>query len=181
MNHCRRRAFLEAALGALAFFAAATFLSADDPLILQRLRMVSEQIERRGIRNPDVLRVMRSTPRHLFVPAANEAASALIGHGSEPLAVFSRSSVVWRAKSSRALASCGCVCAIISKSSADLVFAERHIRQMRWLTIFQSSWTVARNRGLRAAVVSATVSASPSPISSKATQASRLHNFCGAI
>jgi protein-L-isoaspartate(D-aspartate) O-methyltransferase len=30
--------------------------------------MVREQIEARGIRNPDVLRAMRSTPRHLFVP-----------------------------------------------------------------------------------------------------------------
>ena len=32
--------------------------------------MVREQIEARGIRNPDVLRAMRSTPRHLFVPIA---------------------------------------------------------------------------------------------------------------
>ena len=31
-------------------------------------RMASEQIENRGIRNSDVLRVMRSTLRHLFVP-----------------------------------------------------------------------------------------------------------------
>ena len=30
--------------------------------------MVSEQIEARGVRNPDVLRAMRATPRHLFVP-----------------------------------------------------------------------------------------------------------------
>jgi protein-L-isoaspartate(D-aspartate) O-methyltransferase len=28
-----------------------------------------EQLEGRGIRNPDVLRVMRTTPRHLFVPS----------------------------------------------------------------------------------------------------------------
>jgi protein-L-isoaspartate(D-aspartate) O-methyltransferase len=32
--------------------------------------MVREQIEARGIRNPDVLRAMRSTQRHLFVPTA---------------------------------------------------------------------------------------------------------------
>ncbi len=32
--------------------------------------MVREQIEARGIRNPDVLRAMRATPRHLFVPTA---------------------------------------------------------------------------------------------------------------
>jgi protein-L-isoaspartate(D-aspartate) O-methyltransferase len=40
---------------------------ADDPARL-RARMVAEQIESRGIRNPDVLRVMRATPRHLFLP-----------------------------------------------------------------------------------------------------------------
>src|SRR5438046_9549197 len=32
--------------------------------------MVREQIEAREIRNPDVLRAMRATPRHLFVPTA---------------------------------------------------------------------------------------------------------------
>jgi len=30
--------------------------------------MVREQIEARDVRNPDVLRAMRTTPRHLFVP-----------------------------------------------------------------------------------------------------------------
>ena len=30
--------------------------------------MVKEQIERRGIQDPGVLRVMRETPRHLFIP-----------------------------------------------------------------------------------------------------------------
>lgn len=43
-------------------------LMADDPLTLQREHMVREQVESRGIRNPDVLRVMRATPRHLFIP-----------------------------------------------------------------------------------------------------------------
>jgi protein-L-isoaspartate(D-aspartate) O-methyltransferase len=33
-----------------------------------RQRMVAEQLESRGLKNPDVLRVMRTTPRHLFVP-----------------------------------------------------------------------------------------------------------------
>lgn len=32
-------------------------------------RMVREQIELRGVRNADVLRAMRATPRHWFVPA----------------------------------------------------------------------------------------------------------------
>ena len=31
--------------------------------------MVREQIEQRGVRNSEVLRAMRATPRHLFVPA----------------------------------------------------------------------------------------------------------------
>jgi len=34
----------------------------------QRERMVRNQIEARGISDRDVLRVMRSTPRHLFIP-----------------------------------------------------------------------------------------------------------------
>ena len=42
--------------------------SGEDPFSGQRERMVREQIEARGIRNADVLRVMRATPRHLFVP-----------------------------------------------------------------------------------------------------------------
>ena len=50
-------------------------------------RMASEQMESRGIRNPDVLRVMRSTPRHLFVPArvraeAYEDYPLCIGYGA---------------------------------------------------------------------------------------------------
>jgi len=35
--------------------------------------MVREQIESRGIRNADVLRAIRATPRHLFVPRAFQA------------------------------------------------------------------------------------------------------------
>jgi protein-L-isoaspartate(D-aspartate) O-methyltransferase len=41
-----------------------------DPFAAERERMVREQIEARGVRNPDVLRVMRTTPRQLFVPEA---------------------------------------------------------------------------------------------------------------
>src|SRR5207244_9140742 len=50
--------------------ATAGLLIADDPLAPDRERMVREQIEYRGVRNSDVLRVMRATPRHLFVPAS---------------------------------------------------------------------------------------------------------------
>jgi len=42
--------------------------SSEDTLTEQRERMVREQIEGRGIRDADVLRAMRTTPRHLFVP-----------------------------------------------------------------------------------------------------------------
>jgi protein-L-isoaspartate(D-aspartate) O-methyltransferase len=48
--------------------AAGLLFSLEDPFTLQRERMVREQIEARGIRNADALRMMRSTPRHLFVP-----------------------------------------------------------------------------------------------------------------
>jgi protein-L-isoaspartate(D-aspartate) O-methyltransferase len=47
---------------------ALTLLLAADPFTGQRERMVREHIQARGIRQPDVLRAMRSTPRHLFVP-----------------------------------------------------------------------------------------------------------------
>jgi protein-L-isoaspartate(D-aspartate) O-methyltransferase len=48
--------------------AAGLLFSFEDPFTLQRERMVREQIEARGIHNTEVLRMMRSTPRHLFVP-----------------------------------------------------------------------------------------------------------------
>ncbi len=35
---------------------------------VRRLRMVEEQLVRRGLRDEDVLAAMRSVPRHLFVP-----------------------------------------------------------------------------------------------------------------
>lgn len=40
----------------------------EDPYTEQRLRMVEETIVARGVSDPDVLRAMRSVPRHLFVP-----------------------------------------------------------------------------------------------------------------
>ena len=41
---------------------------AADPFAAERDRMVRDQIAARGIRNAAVLRVMRETPRHRFVP-----------------------------------------------------------------------------------------------------------------
>ena len=43
-------------------------LLAQDPYAGERARMVSEQIEARGVSSAAVLRVMRATPRHLFIP-----------------------------------------------------------------------------------------------------------------
>jgi protein-L-isoaspartate(D-aspartate) O-methyltransferase len=43
-------------------------LAATDRYQAERERMVRDQIEAPGISRPDVLRAIRSTPRHLFVP-----------------------------------------------------------------------------------------------------------------
>ena len=58
----------------------------DDPHAVERARMVLEQIERRGVVDPRVLRAMESVPRHLFVPesfqtSAYEDAPLPIGEG----------------------------------------------------------------------------------------------------
>ncbi|MGD0014908.1 MAG: protein-L-isoaspartate(D-aspartate) O-methyltransferase [Bryobacteraceae bacterium] len=52
----------------------------------ERERMVRTQIEDRGVRNPDVLRVLGQVPRHLFIPLAErdqayEDHPVPIGHG----------------------------------------------------------------------------------------------------
>jgi protein-L-isoaspartate(D-aspartate) O-methyltransferase len=49
-------------------FLVALLLQAADPLASERDRMVKEQIESRGVRLPALLRAMRATPRHLFMP-----------------------------------------------------------------------------------------------------------------
>ena len=46
----------------------AALVWAADPFERQRDAMVREQIEARGVRHPEVLRVLRQVPRHLFVP-----------------------------------------------------------------------------------------------------------------
>lgn len=63
----------------------------------QRERMVRAQIERRGVKNPQVLQAMLEVPRHLFVPeglraSAYEDRPLPIGHGqtiSQPYIVAS--------------------------------------------------------------------------------------------
>jgi protein-L-isoaspartate(D-aspartate) O-methyltransferase len=59
----------------IAFLIAVAAALAQDPFSQQRDAMVRDHLEARGIRNPDVLRVMRATQRHLFVPAGMRAMS----------------------------------------------------------------------------------------------------------
>jgi protein-L-isoaspartate(D-aspartate) O-methyltransferase len=52
-----------------------------------RMKMIQEQIEHRGLKDPDVLRAMRDTPRHRFVPdseidQAYEDHPVAIGYGA---------------------------------------------------------------------------------------------------
>jgi protein-L-isoaspartate(D-aspartate) O-methyltransferase len=68
-------------------FWCALLLAQADPFAAERARMVREQIEARGVRNPEVLRVMRATPRHVFMPASVRAQAyedhpVPIGHGA---------------------------------------------------------------------------------------------------
>ncbi len=41
-----------------------------DPYLQQRLRMVEQQIERRGVKRSSVIEAMKHVPRHLFMPEA---------------------------------------------------------------------------------------------------------------
>ena len=73
--------------------------------------MVREQIEQRGVRNPEVLRVLRATPRHQFVPAmvrgmAYSDHPLPIGHGatiSQPYIVALMTELLEPAKNQRVL------------------------------------------------------------------------------
>jgi protein-L-isoaspartate(D-aspartate) O-methyltransferase len=82
-----------------------------DLFTAERERMVQKQIENRGIRSPGVLRAMRATPRHLFVPKALEAEAyddhpLPIGYGatiSQPYIVALMTELLGPAKSQRVL------------------------------------------------------------------------------
>ncbi len=68
--HCltdRRFAGVFSAIGV------AAVLFAADPYGADRERMVREQIEARGVRRADLLRAMRGTPRHLFIPPGRQS------------------------------------------------------------------------------------------------------------
>ena len=76
-----------------------------------RERMVRTQIVERGVRNPDVLRVMREVPRHLFVPESARARAygdhpLPIGHGhtiSQPYIVALMTELIEPERSQRVL------------------------------------------------------------------------------
>lgn len=51
-----------------ALIAFVSFLAAGQDYDGLRERMVREQIEARGVKDPGVLKAMRATPRHLFIP-----------------------------------------------------------------------------------------------------------------
>jgi protein-L-isoaspartate(D-aspartate) O-methyltransferase len=89
----------------------AGWLTAADPYAADRERMVREQIESREIRNPAVVRAIRATPRHLFVPpnvryAAYADHPLPIGHGatiSQPYIVALMTDLLQPAKRHRVL------------------------------------------------------------------------------
>jgi protein-L-isoaspartate(D-aspartate) O-methyltransferase len=111
MNDCRHDSSFPLAPGAILAFAMTTILVADDPVTLQRERMVADQIESRGVRNQEILRVMRATPRHLFVPTgvrsmAYEDHPLPIGYGatiSQPYVVALMTKLLAPAKGHRIL------------------------------------------------------------------------------
>src|ERR1019366_7956611 len=96
--------------GAMFLAAIAALLTGGDPFSPLREQMV-RQIEDRGIRNPDILRVMRATPRHLFLPSdlqsgAYQDRPLPIGYGatiSQPYIVALMTELLEPAKAHRVL------------------------------------------------------------------------------
>ncbi|MGD0000121.1 MAG: protein-L-isoaspartate(D-aspartate) O-methyltransferase [Bryobacteraceae bacterium] len=82
-------------------FARGARLAVEDP-VAARDKMVREQIEARGVRHAGVLKAMRATPRHLFVPESERSNAyrdcpLSIGHGqtiSQPYIVASMSELL---------------------------------------------------------------------------------------
>jgi len=56
--------------GALLWQATAAATAQVDPYTSQRLRMVEDQVRKRGIEEPAILAAMKEVPRHLFLPEA---------------------------------------------------------------------------------------------------------------
>jgi protein-L-isoaspartate(D-aspartate) O-methyltransferase len=70
-----RGAAAAAALAAMGVLHAGGCQGPADPMQKKRNDMVERQIAARGIRDPRVLEAMRTVPRHLFVPPAEEASA----------------------------------------------------------------------------------------------------------
>jgi protein-L-isoaspartate(D-aspartate) O-methyltransferase len=90
----------------------ARLLGLDEPTQkARRMRMVAEQIEARGIKDPAVLKAMRTVPRHRFVPGvyqmlAYEDQPLPIGEGqtiSQPVVVAQMTSLIHPNRSMRVL------------------------------------------------------------------------------
>ena len=64
-------------------------MNEDDYYTRQRLRMVAEQLEERGIVDARVLEAMRRVPRHLFVPAEHR----YLAYADCPLPIESRQTI----------------------------------------------------------------------------------------
>jgi protein-L-isoaspartate(D-aspartate) O-methyltransferase len=102
-----------------------------------RERMVREQIEARGVKDPRVLSAMRETPRHLFVMPGNEPYAyddrpLAIGHGqtiSQPLMVALMTEALRPAVGHRVLevgTGSGYQAAVIARLVSHVVTIERH-------------------------------------------------------
>lgn len=135
MKNCWLDSSFRGAFCAIPAFSMATLLVADGPVTLQRERMVADQIESRGVRNPEVLRVMRATPRHLFVPTdirsrAYEDRPLPIGYGatiSQPYIVALMTELLAPAKKHRVLeigAGSGYQAAILGQLAAEVYSVE---------------------------------------------------------
>ena len=122
-------------LARLFFLIPLLLFQASDPFAGARERMVAEQIEGRGVANPDVLRVMRQVPRHLFVPEdvrryAYADTPLPIGHGqtiSQPYIVAFMTELLEPAKGQRVLevgAGSGYQAAVLSELAAEVFTIE---------------------------------------------------------
>jgi protein-L-isoaspartate(D-aspartate) O-methyltransferase len=135
MKDCRHDPSFPLALCGILAFPMTALLIAEDPVTLQRERMVADQIESRGVRDPDVLRAMRSTPRHLFLPAgvrsmAYEDHPLPIGYGatiSQPYIVALMTELLAPAKRHRVLeigTGSGYQAAILGQLAAEVYTVE---------------------------------------------------------
>ena len=102
----------------------------------ERNEMVDTQIAARGVRDPRVLRAMRTVPRHLFVPASYEGAAYRdgplpIGHGqtiSQPYIVALMTELLDISPGDRVLevgAGSGYQAAVLATLGAEVITIER--------------------------------------------------------